>query len=468
MRVLLVVSGSVAAYKAAALARLLRRRGAAAQVALTAAARRLVGAATFRALTGEPTLEDEWRAPHSADGMDHIAAVRAADVLVVAPASADFIAKAAAGIADNLALSAYLATTTPKIVAPAMNKQMWAAAATQRNIAQLQADGAQILFPAAGEQACGEYGDGRMQEPEDIADAIFSLLNGGAAPQRTVGDERTADAMTRTSFGSSGGAGAGENAASDDAVESGGRGAVVGRESESGRDVGDSADKGESKAVRRRFLGKRVVVSVGATAEPLDAMRIISNRSSGYMGFCLAREAKRMGAEVRIVAGLTTAPPPPDIALRRAVSGAEMREAVFDEVSRADWFFSAAAVADFAAANADGKPSREAGEWRLRLRPTPDILAQTRQKYPQVAYLGFAAQAETDSAAARSAAREKMRRKGIAYLAVNHVGDAGGDDCQLTLLYGGGERYLPRLPKPQAAARLLSLLSCLSDVSCET
>lgn len=172
-RILLGISGSIACYKAAFLVRQLRARGVSVQVMLTPAAAQLVGAPTFRALSGQPVLLDEWQQPHSGDGMDHIAATRQAEALLIAPASADFIAKAAAGITDNLPLAAFLAADCPKYIAPAMNQQMWAAAATQRNIERLRADGVAILGPAAGEQACGESGMGRMLE---VGDIIAQLL----------------------------------------------------------------------------------------------------------------------------------------------------------------------------------------------------------------------------------------------------------------------------------------------------
>ena len=388
--ILLGVSGSIACYKAAELVRRLRARDVAVQVAMTPCATQLVGAPTFRALSGQPVLLDEWRQPQSDDGMDHIAAARRADALLIAPASADFIAKAAAGITDNLLLAAFLAADCRKIIAPAMNRQMWAAAATQRNIALLRQDGVHILGPAAGGQACGEQGLGRMVEAEQI---VADLLGAAAQP----------------------------------------------------------------------FAGKRIVVSTGATVENLDAMRTISNRSSGRMGFCLAQAAVELGAAVQVVAGQTEGAAPANLPLRRAMSSEAMRQAVLEETAAADWFFSVAAVADFRAAAAqEEKIAREQGEWNIKLVPTPDILGEVARAHPALRCLAFAAQSG-DAAQQEAAARAKMKRKQVRFIALNDAADAGGADSQLTLLFDEGRIALPRLPKMQAARELLAAM-----VSCET
>lgn len=171
-KVLLGVCGGAAAYKAAVLVRLLRKQNCEVQTMMTAAAQQFIGAATLRALSGKPAATDEWRAPLTENGMDHIGLARAADIILIAPASADFLAKAAAGMADNLVLAAFLAAKCPRWVAPAMNAAMWENPATQRNIRRLAEDGVLILPPEEGEQACGETGPGRMTEPETIAAKI--------------------------------------------------------------------------------------------------------------------------------------------------------------------------------------------------------------------------------------------------------------------------------------------------------
>lgn len=382
-RILLGVCGGVAAYKSAYLARLLTKENCEVRAAMTPAAEQFLGAATLQALSGRAVARDESFSP---DGMAHISLTRAADVFVVAPATADFIAKAAAGIADNLLLSAFLAAPPecPRFVAPAMNRQMWAAAATQRNIRILAEDGVRILPPDRGEMACGETGDGRMMEPAAIA---ARLQNHFSAP----------------------------------------------------------------------LTGKLAIVSTGATREKIDDMRVVSNISSGKMGFCVAESLRDAGAEVRIVAGQTSAPPPP-IPIRRAFSVSEMRAAVMEECRAADIFVSAAAVSDFCPATpAAGKIPRKKGEFVLRLIPAADILSEVAAAFPQLFTVGFAAQSGTAAARLR-AGREKMRRKKTAMFAVNPLEDAGGDSSEMTILTAAGETVLPRRAKTEAAAALAAAI----------
>ncbi len=381
-QILLGVCGSVAAYKAAVLVRLLRPDYEI-QTMMTAAAQQFIGAATLRALSGKPVATDEWRAPLTAAGMDHIALVRASRMLLVAPASADFLAKAAAGMADGALLSAFLAADCPRWVAPAMNARMWKSPATQRNLRLLAEDGVLILPPAEGEQACGETGPGRMMEPGDIVEKIRA-----AAP----------------------------------------------------------------------LSGRRVVVSVGATAEKIDQMRVISNTSSGKMGFCIAEAARFAGAEVTVIAGRTTVAPPL-LPLRRAVGNAEMYAAVMEECRGADIFIAAAAVADFAPAQpAAGKIRRESGEITLKLTATKDILAAVSARYPHLFSVGFSAGAGAKTAQIKTA-RQKMRRKKTAMFAANSVLDADGDDSELTLIYAAGEKHFPRQSKTAAAEMLIACVA---------
>ena len=224
---------------------------------LTPTAQKFVGIPTFQALSGRPVLTDEWNTTQSDDGMTHITATRTASALIVAPASADFIAKAANGYADNILLASFLAADCPRLIAPTMNRQMWAAAATQRNIRQLAEDGVIILGPEHGAQACGEIGEGRMLEVEEIISAVQASTEG-------------------------------------------------------------------------LLSGRRIVISTGATVEAIDTMRVISNRSSGRMGFCIAEAARIAGAEVVIIAGQTTSPIPSGLhsqRLRQALSAEAMRQA---------------------------------------------------------------------------------------------------------------------------------------------
>ena len=376
------VCGSVAAYKSAVLVRLLKPHYEI-QTMMTAAAQQFIGAATLRALSGRPAATDEWQTPITKDGMDHIALSRAARMMLVAPASADFLAKAAAGMADSIVLSAFLAADCPRWVAPAMNVNMWNAPATQRNLRILAEDGVIILPPGEGEQACGEIGPGRMMEPEEIVKKIRA-----AAP----------------------------------------------------------------------LSGRRVVVSAGATAEKIDRMRMISNISSGKMGFCIAEAAHFAGAEVRIVAGRTTVAPPL-LPLRRAGSNEDMLAAVLEECKRADIFIAAAAVADFAPAKpAAGKIPRKTGEMTLQLTATKDILAAVCTRYPHLFAVGFAAGLGEKSAQIK-AARQKMRRKKAAMFAANNINDAEGEDSELTLISFGGERHFPRQSKKAAAEMLITAIT---------
>ena len=393
-RILLIVSGSVAAYRAAELTRWLRRDGFSVQVAATRNAQKLVGVATFRALSGRPVLVDEWETPQNDDGMDHIAAARAADLVVVAPASANFIARLAAGLADDLPTTLVLAAQRPLLVAPAMNRAMWAHPATRRNVAQLVADGARIAAPEVGEQACGEFGAGRMAAPETIAATARKMLQ----------------------------ARAGDGAAS-------------------------------------AFLaGRRVVVSVGATVEPIDEMRVITNRSSGRMGFAIAEAARAAGAEVVAIVGRVNLPPPEGVLMIRAETAARMREVAAVEAATADIFVSAAAVADFRPARVARQKIRRQSDFSLRLRPTEDILAAIAASIEAPFCVGFAAETG-DWESILESAREKMRRKKIPMIVANSVVDADSEECELAVVDATGVDRMPRQAKIAAARVLLEKIA---------
>ena len=386
-RILLIVSGSVAAYRAAELTRRLRRDGFSVQVAATRNAQKLVGVATFRALSGRPVLVDEWETPQNDDGMDHIATARAADLVIVAPASANFIARLAAGFADDLPTTLVLAAQCPLLVAPAMNRAMWAHPATRRNVAQLVADGARIAAPEVGEQACGEFGAGRMAAPETIAATARKMLQA--------------------------------------------------------RDGAASA-----------FLtGRRVVVSVGATVEPIDEMRVITNRSSGRMGFAVAEAARAAGAEVVAIVGRVNLPPPEGVLTIRAETAARMREVAAVEAATADIFVAAAAVADFRPARVARQKIRRQSDFSLRLRPTEDILAAIAASADAPFCVGFAAETG-DWESILESAREKMRRKKIPMIVANSVADADSEECELAVVDATGVDRMPRQAKT-AAARVL-------------
>ena len=393
-RILLIVSGSVAAYRAAELTRRLRRDGFSVQVAATRNAQKLVGVATFRALSGRPVLVDEWETPQNDDGMDHIAAARAADLVIVAPASANFIARLAAGLADDLPTTLVLAAQCPLLVAPAMNRAMWAHPATRRNVAQLVADGARIAAPEVGEQACGEFGAGRMAAPETIAATARKML------QARAGDGATSAFLA----------------------------------------------------------GRRVVVSVGATVEPIDEMRVITNRSSGRMGFAVAEAARAAGAHVVAIVGRVNLPPPEGVLTIRAETAARMREVAAVEAATADIFVAAAAVADFRPARVARQKIRRQSDFSLRLRPTEDILAAIAASAEAPFCVGFAAETG-DWESILESAREKMRRKKIPMIVANSVTDADSEECELAVVDATGVDRMPRQAKTAAARILLEKIA---------
>ena len=386
--ILLIATASVACYKAAEVVRCFRARGVGAQVMLTPDAQKLVGAATFRALSGRPVLTDEWSAADAPDGMDHIAAVRAADALLVAPATADFIAKVANGICDSLPLAAFAAADIPKFISPAMNAKMWQNPANARNIAQLKKDGVIFLGPVSGEQACGESGLGRMMEADDIVSQLLSKF-----PEESP------------------------------------------------------------------LSGKKIVVNAGATVEKLDPMRVITNLSSGKMGFAVADAIRRAGGEAVVIAAQTSAPSPENIRIRRVQTGAEMLRALLSETADADAFIAVAAIADFRPKHAAAaKIKRVANPITLELTPAPDILAEVVKARPYLFCVGFAAEsgpAEKMTAAART----KMREKGARMFVANSVSEVGRDDCKLTLITERDAQSLPRQSKTEAARAVVGRVS---------
>ncbi|MDQ3472541.1 MAG: bifunctional phosphopantothenoylcysteine decarboxylase/phosphopantothenate--cysteine ligase CoaBC, partial [Acidobacteriota bacterium] len=264
-RIALGVSGGIAAYKAAEILRGLQRAGCIVRVAMTKRACEFITPLTFRALSGSHVIVDDY-APDNPDPIAHITFSQSVDLLLIAPATANIIAKFANGIADDFLTSTYLASNAPVVVAPAMNTTMWNHPATERNLNQLRADGVRIVEPDAGEMACGTIGPGRLSEPERIVAAALETLR---ARERTAQSDLT---------------------------------------------------------------GEHVLITAGATREELDPVRFLSNRSSGRMGFALAEAARARGAEVTIVAGVTSAQAPADVRLLRATSADQMLSAVTSEV----------------------------------------------------------------------------------------------------------------------------------------
>ena len=398
-RIVLGITGGIAAYKAAELARLLLKQGIEVQVAMTEAATHFITPATMQALTAHPVLLDPWQ---DAQGMAHIQSSRSADAIVIAPATADFIAKLANGHADDLLSALCLARDCPLLVAPAMNKQMWSNAATQRNVQRLAADGVSLLGPDSGVQACGEEGMGRMREAANLARDISDFLENGQVQEN----------------------------------------------------VGLKSDLQSSQQSKLRDLqGVRVLITAGPTYEAIDAVRGITNRSSGKMGYAVAQAALERGAEVTLISGPVALRPPHGVEVVNVVSAGEMFEAVKQKVAQADIFIGVAAVADYRAAQTSPqKIKKNDAALTLQLVPNPDILAYVAA-LPQPPFcVGFAAESEK----LREHATAKRKQKNIPLLAANLAQDAiGSDDNELLLFDAAGEHRLPRADKLTTARALL-------------
>ena len=398
-RIVLGITGGIAAYKAAELARLLLKQGIEVQVAMTEAATRFITPATMQALTTHPVLLDQWQ---DAQGMAHIQSSRSADAIVIAPATADFIAKLANGHADDLLSALCLARDCPLLVAPAMNKQMWSNAATRRNVQRLAADGVSLLGPDSGLQACGEEGMGRMLEAAELARDISDFLENGQV-QENVGLKSDLQSNLQSDL--------------------------------------------------HTLQGVRVLITAGPTYEAIDAVRGITNRSSGKMGYAVAQAALERGAEVTLISGPVALRPPHGVEVVNVVSAGEMFEAVKQKVAQADIFIGVAAVADYRAAQTSPqKIKKNDAALTLQLVPNPDILAYVAA-LPQPPFcVGFAAESEK----LREHATAKRKQKNIPLLAANLAQDAiGSDDNELLLFDAAGEHRLPRADKLTTARALL-------------
>jgi phosphopantothenoylcysteine decarboxylase/phosphopantothenate--cysteine ligase len=403
LRILLGVTGGIAAYKTPELVRRLRDRGAEVQPVMTANAHRFVTAVTLQAVSGRPVRDDLWDTAAEA-AMGHIELARWADLLVVAPATADTLARLAQGRADDLLTTLRLATRAPVVLVPAMNHVMWLHPATRRNVATLVADGCSVLGPDDGPQACGEFGPGRMMEP----DAICAALESRAA-----------------------------YAGSDSVVS--------------------------SSASRGALAGRHVVVTAGPTREALDPVRYISNHSSGKQGYAIAAAAAAVGARVTLVSGPVTLPPPHDVTVIGVTSAIEMRDAVARLLPDCAVFVGVAAVADYR----PGAPATEKikktpanrGGMTLELVENPDIIAGVAAGSPRPFVVGFAA--ETHAALAH--AREKRQRKGMDMIVVNDVSrsDIGfnADENAVTIISARGEERLPKGPKAAIAAAIVDRIA---------
>ncbi len=387
-QLVLGITGGVAAYKAAELTRLLVRRGISVQVVMTDAAQQFITPVTMQALSGKPVFHSMWDSC-IANGMPHIELSRQALAILVAPASADFIAKLAHGMADDLLTSLCLARDCCLILAPAMNKQMWEHPATQRNIRQLAEDGIVILGPDCGEQACGEHGQGRMLEPEQIVEELLQLsgLNAGL------------------------------------------------------------------------LQGKRILITAGPTQEAIDPVRVITNLSTGKMGYALAHTATLLGAEVTLISGPTNIAIPQTHHLIKVDNAAQMLAAVEQHIHGQDVFISVAAVADYKPAQASSEKIKKNGQaLTLELVPTVDILSTITSRADAPMCVGFAA--ETNHLLAY--AEKKRCDKKLALIVANQLQDAlAQDHTKVTLLDAKGQHDLPRGSKNEVALQILQHIASL-------
>jgi phosphopantothenoylcysteine decarboxylase / phosphopantothenate---cysteine ligase len=388
-RLLLGITGGIAAYKAAELARLLAKSGAEVRVAMTEAAGRFITPVTMQALSGQPVWSDLWDA-RVADNMGHIELSRDRDLIVVAPASADFMAKVANGLADDLLSTLCIARRCALMLAPAMNVEMWENRATQRNAARLREDGVLLAGPASGAQACGETGLGRMLEPIEL------LVEVGAFFQPKV------------------------------------------------------------------LAGRRVLLTAGPTEEPIDPVRMLSNRSSGKMGYALAQAAREAGAEVSLISGPVSLPSPHGVARIDVRTAQEMFQAVKRAASSCDVFISVAAVADYRVKNRSAEKIKKSngGAMTLELEENPDILAWVAGLPNAPFCVGFAA----ESANLAQHAAAKRAKKRLPLIAANLADDAlGSDENAITLFDDRGEHPLGRAPKIQLAREIVAHLAGMLD-----
>ena len=380
-KVLLGITGGIAAYKAAELCRRLVQEGIEVHVVMTEAARAFITPVTMQALSGNPVFTDMWD-PRVPDNMGHIELSRGKDAIVVAPATADFMAKLAHGLADDLLSSLCLARECLLLIAPAMNRQMWDNAATRRNAAQLERDSVIVVGPASGDQACGEVGMGRMVEADEIAATVSALL----AP--------------------------------------------------------------------KVLSGMHIVVTAGPTFEAIDPVRGITNRSSGKMGYAIARAAVAAGARVTLVSGPTMLAAPAGAQRIDVTSASEMFDAVKRHIDRADIFIGVAAVGDYRPARqSEQKLKKSARNVNIELTPNPDILAHVAALPNAPFCVGFAAESEN----LLENAEAKRRSKKLPLLVANLVQQAvGSDENELTLLDDDGAHPLPRSSKDALARQLIA------------
>ncbi len=409
VRILLGISGGIAAYKSAELTRLLIKAGAEVRVVMTEGSQAFITPLTFQALSGNP-VHTHLLDPEAEAGMGHIELAKWADLIVIAPASADVMARLAAGMANDLLTTLCLATEAKVLLAPAMNQAMWRHPATQRNAQQLEGYGYQLLGPDQGEQACGDVGPGRMLEPE----ALAALIHLAAAEKSSV----------------------------------------------------DSLDP-QMTDLGGLLAGKTVTITAGPTREAVDPVRYISNHSSGKMGFALAEAALKAGAQVNLIAGPVQIKAPEGVNLIPVQSARQMLDASLSVIDATDIFIAAAAVADYRPASAaDQKMKKQPGQndLVLHLVQNPDIVATVAKHEERPFTVGFAA--ETQDVEAYAA--DKLVRKNLDMIIANDVSrtDIGfnSDQNAVTLLWQEDGVLVSESPEQAAKQDLAQdLVRCIAS-----
>ena len=388
MNIVLGITGGIAAYKAPDLVRRLRDNGAEVQIVMTASAEEFVTSTALQAVSGRPIRSNLWDKEAEA-AMSHIELARWADVVLIAPATAEVMARIASGAAPDLLTTICLATEAPIALAPAMNRVMWSNPATQANRDVLEQRGIHILGPDTGSQACGETGAGRMLEPDTIAATVCGL---------TVG-----------------------------------KGAGL-------------------------LEGKTVVVTAGPTREAIDPVRYITNRSSGKMGYALARAIAAQGASVELISGPVNLSAPPGVSVHYVNTAQQMFDATHEHVGEADIFVAAAAVADYRPIEVPQQKIKKRNESsRIELVRCPDILASVAALDAPPFTVGFAAETEKVEEYARS----KLDKKKLNMIVANRVGDDCGfdrDDNAVTVLWNDGKKNFPSAAKSELAGDLVGLI----------
>ena len=395
-RILLIISGGIAAYKSLELIRRLRDRGAMVQVVMTAAARQFISPLSAATLSGQPVRDDLFSLTDEA-AIGHIELSRAADIVVVAPASANILARMAGGVADDMATTLLLATDKRVLAAPAMNVRMWLHPATRRNVERLKDDGVLLIGPESGPMACGEFGPGRMAEPPVIVEAIEQALAAEASPGDSL--------------------------------------------------PGPSRDSGPLR-------GRHVIVTSGPTYEPIDPVRFIGNRSSGRQGHAIAQAAISADARVTLVTGPVGLSDPAGAEVVHVDSAREMLRAV-EAALPADAFIAAAAVADWRAESVASQKIKKGAKEppTLRLVENPDILAEVAKKTTMrpAVVIGFAAETENITANATA----KLQRKGCDLIIANNVAEGtstfGGETNQVQVIDPRCVESWPPMTKAEVA-----------------